>query len=553
VRGLPITLSTTADPVAEPVWLPDSSGLLFTAPSRPDDEVGLSRDEVAKRARVIDSTQYRFNGRGYTFNRRRQVYRVHLPVDGAVAAPERLTAGDFDNFAPVVSPDGRRIAFVSSRNRDREWFGGSDVFVMAAGGGRATKVTSGGAWRNISWVDDHRLVALGMTDRTEVLLSSLHVVQVDGSAPVRRLGDGEVTCGGEVYGSPRPLVIGDAVYCHAVRRGAIHLDRYDLGSGRQSTVLGGDRTIGSFASDGARIAFVARGTNTPGELYEKSGRAERCLTAITTDFTASVALAEVEEFETNAADGYPVHGFSCRPVGARRGKGPALLYVHGGPLAQYGWGFFDEFQLAAAAGYHVIGINPRGSDGYGQAHASVIQGDLGGKDWADVQAAGDWLFAQRSTDTARVGIGGGSYGGFMTAWATGHSRRFAAALVERAVINWATMEATSDIGWFGSLMTGGTTLDDIERLRRQSPITYVGKARTPTLVMHSEEDWRCPIEQGEQWFAGLRRQGVASRFVRFPGENHELTRSGRPSLRVDRFHHVHDWFAKYLGGVAFER
>lgn len=141
----------------------------------------------------------------------------------------------------------------------------------------------------------------------------------------------------------------------------------------------------------------------------------------------------------------------------------------------------------------------------------------------------------------------------MTAWATSHTDRFEAALVERAVINWVTMEATSDIGYFGGVMTGATSVDGIESLRRQSPISYANAVSTPTLVVHSEEDWRCPPEQGEQWFAALRRRGVPVEYVRFPGENHELTRSGRPSFRVRRFELVRDWFDRHLQPAPTER
>ena len=192
-------------------------------------------------------------------------------------------------------------------------------------------------------------------------------------------------------------------------------------------------------------------------------------------------------------------------------------------------------------------------DGYGQAHARAIAGGgLGGADWLDVQALADHLAGLAEVDPARLGIGGGSYGGFMTTWAIGHTDRFAAALSERAVNNWETLEATSDIGaFFTRVYTGATNLDDIEAQRRQSPITMAGDIRTPTLILHSEEDWRCPIEQAEQLFALLRRRGTPCELVRFPGENHELSRSGRPSLRVARLRIVHEWWRRWLGSADF--
>ncbi|MEZ5229511.1 MAG: prolyl oligopeptidase family serine peptidase [Acidimicrobiales bacterium] len=158
-----------------------------------------------------------------------------------------------------------------------------------------------------------------------------------------------------------------------------------------------------------------------------------------------------------------------------------------------------------------------------------------------------------TVDATRIGMGGGSYGGFMTSWAIGHTDRFAAALVERCVSNWETFAGTSDIGpWFGRRYGGATVESDVESLRRQSPITYAANNSTPTLILHSEQDWRCPPEQAEQLFAAYRRAGVDTTFVRFPGENHELSRSGKPRHRVERFVLIHDFFARHLGGGRFE-
>ena len=421
-------------------------------------------------------------------------------------------------------------------------------------------MTNGGRWQCVRWLDDRYVLSLGFVHR-KVGLASWHVIDTVGGEPPRRIGDGEVTCGGLLYGRPHAVVSNGGLFTHGVRRGAVHIDRYEIATGARETIVGGPRSIGSFALRGRTIVFVAAETNKLAELYERpslrSGAAidarERVLTNVAEPFTATVRLATLEEFETVASDGYPVHGFVCRPPGSRRAakRTPGLLFVHGGPLSQYGWGFFDEFQLAAAAGYTVVGVNPRGSDGYGHNHADAITGDFGNLDWIDVQAAIEWLAKQPDVDPERLGIGGGSYGGFMTAWATARNHRFKVALVERAVINWSTMEATSDIGWFQQLEMGATTLTDPIRVARQSPITYVKDVRTPTLIVHSEEDWRCPIEQGEQWFVSLRRLGVPCEFVRFPGENHELTRTGRPSLRIARLRIVHEWFAKYLGGTKF--
>jgi dipeptidyl aminopeptidase/acylaminoacyl peptidase len=549
--GEALVLTKADDGVGEPSWLADSSGLVFTAPVRPEHQKGLDRDALVKKPepRRIGTTQYRFNGRGWIYDRRRHVFAVSIPAAGApVGEPRQITDGPWDDGSPAPSPDGRTVAFVSARHDDREWTGGSDVWVVPMRGGRPSRRTNGGAWSHVRWLrDGERLLAHGNTERGKVRLATLHVLPAARLGPARRLGDGDVTCGGLLYGGARVAVVGDNVFTYGVRRGAIHVDRYSLESGRRTTVIGGERVIKAFAisRNGRRIVFASGGRNTPSELMDARGSTERVLTDVTAPFLETVALSTIDEFDTVATDGSPVHGFVCRPP-ATRGRRPGLLYVHGGPLSQYSWGFFDEFQLAAAAGYVVYGANPRGSDGYGQAHADAITGDMGNLDWLDIQAATAALASDPSVDPDRLGIGGGSYGGYMTAWATSHSDRFKAALVERAVTNWVSMEATSDISPFVTMSMGATTVDGLEQMRRQSPITYIDAVRTPTIVLHSEEDWRCPPEQGEQWFAGLRRRGVPAEFVRFPGENHELTRSGRPSLRVTRFRIVHDWFDRYV-------
>lgn len=552
--GEPLELTSFDDGCAEPTWLPDSSGLVVTAPTRPPDQVGRSRDELSKKPepRRIDSVLYRFNARGWVHDRRRHIFTVRLPSAPAQATPPtQLTDGPWDDVAPCPSPDGKQIAFVSARHDDREWIGGSDVFTVATRGGRARRLTRGGSWQHAVWhPDGGHVVALGTTERGMVRLHSPHVIAMPGGT-VRRLGDGEIAAGGALYGPQRLWASDTAVMALGVRRGAVHIDRYDFVTGDRTTLVDGSRAVRSFGANATRLVFVATTSNLPAELRDValeggSVGGERVLTNHTKRFTSAVTINPTEEFTTTSADGYPVHGFVCRPIGSARRRRPGLLYVHGGPLAHYGWGFFDEFQLAAAAGYVVVGINPRGSDGYGLAHAQAIVGALGGVDWLDVEAAAGYLADRDDVDADRLGIGGGSYGGFMTAWATAHSDRFKAALVERAVINWTTMEATTDIPWFGAMMTGGDSVSGLDRLREQSPISHVDAVKTPTLVMHSEEDWRCPIEQGEQWFAALRRRGIPTEFVRFPGENHEFTRAGRPNLRIRRFEIVHEWFDHYL-------
>jgi dipeptidyl aminopeptidase/acylaminoacyl peptidase len=246
-----------------------------------------------------------------------------------------------------------------------------------------------------------------------------------------------------------------------------------------------------------------------------------------------------------------------RPIGFEPGRRyPALLNIHGGPFTQYGNKLFDEFQVQAASGYVVIYSNPRGSSGYSESWGRAIRGPKapddpgsgwGGVDYDDLMAVVDEALQRYDfIDGDRLGVLGGSYGGFMTSWIIGHTNRFRAAVSERAVNNRLTSSWTSDIGpWFRSYL-GPSYLDDPEEYLRQSPITFVKDIRTPVLILHSENDLRCPMEQAEQLFVALRLLERDVEFVRFPAESHELSRSGAPRHRIERLEIILDWFERRL-------
>jgi dipeptidyl aminopeptidase/acylaminoacyl peptidase len=271
-----------------------------------------------------------------------------------------------------------------------------------------------------------------------------------------------------------------------------------------------------------------------GEVYA-IGAGERRLTGFSDGFPA---LAQVEITAT-APDGYPVHGWIVRPAG--EGPHPVLLMIHGGPYAQYGWRLFDEAQVYAGGGYAVVYGNPRGSSGYGEAHGEPIRGNVGEVTAADLLALLDAALKEPGLDADRVGVLGGSHGGFMTTWlAAHHGERFRAAVSERAVNAIDSFAGTSDIGWYfaGSLYVG--------EFERQSPLTYADRIAVPMLIIHSEQDWRCPVEQAYRLFVALKRRGAPVELLLFPGEGHELSRTGRPSHRIQRFDAILDWFDRHV-------
>jgi dipeptidyl aminopeptidase/acylaminoacyl peptidase len=263
------------------------------------------------------------------------------------------------------------------------------------------------------------------------------------------------------------------------------------------------------------------------------------------NFSAGLLVAGVaapSPLAVAARDGYTVNGWTLTPRG--EGPHPVLLNIHGGPYTQYTGSVFDEAQVYVDAGYAVVMCNPRGSSGYGQEHGRAIRQRMGTLDYTDVlDFLEGALAANPSFDGERLGIMGGSYGGYLTAWTIAQDHRFAAAIVERGYLDPETFIGTSDIGDFFSDEYTGI---DPAQIRAQSPQAFVHQVTTPTLVIHSENDLRCPLSQGERYYASLKRQGVEAELLVFPGENHELSRSGRPRHRLQRFEAILDWWGRQL-------
>jgi len=242
-----------------------------------------------------------------------------------------------------------------------------------------------------------------------------------------------------------------------------------------------------------------------------------------------------------------VEGWIMKPQRGGSGPLPTVVEIHGGPRTAYGHCFMLEFQLLTAAGHTVVFTNPRGSTGYGEDFAAKIPTNYGDRDYKDIMEAVDHVVKAGIADERRLGVTGGSYGGYMTNWVVGHTDRFKAAVTQRSISNWYSFFGTSDIGYcFAEEEVGGVPWDNLQHYKEESPITYVENIKTPLLVIHSDEDYRCPIEQGEQLFVALKKLRKETMMVRFPGENHELSRSGKPRHRIERLNHIVNWFKKYL-------
>jgi dipeptidyl aminopeptidase/acylaminoacyl peptidase len=306
----------------------------------------------------------------------------------------------------------------------------------------------------------------------------------------------------------------------------------------------------ALSPDASKFVYTKASATEPGDLFVASadGSNELQLTAANGSFLSEIAVSEPEQFWVDAPDGTPIQGWILKPPGFNPdAKYPMILQIHGGPHAMYADAFMHEFQLMAARGYVVVYTNPRGSAGYGERFTRDTHLRWGETDMPDLMAALDHVLSLGYVDESRLGVTGGSYGGYMTLWVIGHTERFKAAVAQRCVSNLYSFYGTSDIGWnFIDYEFGGTAWERHEHFMKYSPISYVKDMTTPLLLVHSERDFRCPIEQAEQVFISLMRLGRKVEFVRFPDENHNLSRTGKPKHRVERLEHIMRWFDTHL-------
>jgi dipeptidyl aminopeptidase/acylaminoacyl peptidase len=345
------------------------------------------------------------------------------------------------------------------------------------------------------------------------------------------------------YGDVHSTLVtdGEGVLAFARVRGAGQLHRVTA-DGTVDIVSEGHRVITGAAVADGKIVVSYTDPTTPGEIAVIAGEDLRTLTNLAAGLRERTTITKQVEFEATSKDGYPVHGWIFKPQG--EGPHPVLLNIHGGPFADYQWAYFDEAQAYTAAGYAVVQCNPRGSAGYGREHGVAIRQAMGTLDMDDVLSFFEQAVAANpELDGERAGVLGGSYGGYLTSWIIGHDDRFKGAIVERGFLEPFSFVGTSDIG---SFFAGEYTGTDPDHVLTQSPMAVAHNVTTPTLVLHSEEDLRCPLEQAQQYYAALKRAGVDTEFLVFPGESHELSRTGTPWHRMQRFDAILEWWSRHL-------
>ncbi len=587
LRGTPPQLAVVEAPGGEPriltdaplgveefVWSRDSRQLAFVARIPEAGRYGTLAGVSAEREdpRRITGNQFQANGVGYTRDRPRGIYLLDVPAaeqepwiepvgraaDGlqpsseadlggtkGLPAARLLTPTGADCYQPEFAPDDSAIYFTAALHEGRDEDIRSMIHRVPLRGGNPQLIAGGldsqWGWSRPRFSRSGQLWALGLElgpsgkdfvgrpRRVARLLPDAQPNPVTGEELDYETGSGFLL----PYGADSMLAV-------ARVRGSYELHIIDP-TGRVEQLVQGRQVISAAVEAGGTVVAVHSTPTQPAELVRIDGGLTR-LTDLTRALLAQAQPIEPSELTITGADGQPVHGWVFLPPGP--GPHPVLLNIHGGPFHCFDWGFFDEAQIYAAAGYAVVQCNPRGSASYGLNHGRAVKHRLGSVDMDDVLAFLDGACAANSSlDRNRIGIMGGSYGGYLTAWTISQDHRFTAAIVERGYLDPAAFVGTSDIGWFFSDEYVGT---DPARIQAQSPYAQAAQVRTPTLVIHSEQDLRCPLDQAQRYFAALRRAGVATEMLVFPGENHELSRSGSPWHRTQRFQAILEWWQRHL-------
>ncbi|MDR6556582.1 dipeptidyl aminopeptidase/acylaminoacyl peptidase [Arthrobacter pascens] len=577
--GEPQVLTDRPLGVSSFAWSPDSQRLVFGS-RQPDDGRYGTVDGVGaggEDARLITSFKYRMNGVGYLQDQPLQLFVLDVPDLGdeprvqpagralkdshdshdaghdaaAKGLPDarQLTSAATDHTGESFSSDGRWVYFVAALHDKSDEDLAAGIYRVAADGGEPEPVQASNAGpqtvlaaresRDGKWLfftaQDLGVSGLDFVAKNTVL----HVIPAAGGE-ARALSDAEnmdVDAPGGLIalrGKDAALVLNNA-------QGTVELLEFSA-TGSHALLVHGDRVVtgAGAAEDSLFISFTDAAT--AGDVACLNQGQLRLLTDFSAALRTEAGIIEPQALVVPSSDGHEVHGWVLAPPG--KGPHPVLLNIHGGPFSQYTVALFDEAQVYAEAGYAVVMCNPRGSAGYGQTHGRAIKERMGTVDMQDVLAFLDGALEKFSAlDAGALGIMGGSYGGYLTAWTISQDHRFRAAIVERGFLDPVSFTGSSDIGWFfGGEYTG--TLP--EQVAAQSPMATITQVRTPTLVIHSEDDLRCPVEQGQRYFTALKQQGVDSAFLVFPGEDHELSRSGTPHHRRQRFEHILAWWARHL-------
>ena len=557
-----------------PAWSPDGSRIAFSSSTKPEDLEKKDPTATPKSdVRVITDARYRNNGGGWAeLDRPAHLWVTDVAADGKMTKARQLTTGKYAEAGQSWSTDGSRIYFTSTRV-DEPYFYQSKVelFAVPAAGGDFTKVASvNGGINSVRSAPDGKTIAfvaaLNGTPERSYDQADLFVANADGSGAPRNLtanydfdingaigGDQAAPRGGRAAG-PLWSADGKSIIVVAGEQGDGNLVRVDVASGAVAPVLKGRQAVQSYSSsaDGRSLVALVSTPTTIGDLYAVDLSAPsappKAITNVNADLFSTLKLSEPEEIWWTSVDGKRIEGWLLHPPNfGPTQKYPFILEIHGGPHSAYGNVFTHEFQLLAARGYVVLFPNPRGSSNYGQDFGNIIQYHYPGDDYKDLMAGVDEVIKRPYVDTTKLGVTGGSGGGLLTNWTVTQTTRFAAAVAQRDIADWYGFWFTADFAQFTPSWFRKAPWEDPQDYARRSPITHVANVKTPMMFILGDDDLRTPpADGGEMMFRALKYLKIPTVMVRFPGETHELSRSGKPRHRVERLQHIVGWFDRWL-------
>ena len=579
------TITDLPRTAANPLWSPDGKHIAFLCDANTDDLTKKTKKDAGGEAehesdvRVITRAVYRDNDAGYLD----PTHHVHIWITEVPAAsdvktaPKQLTQGNFDESEPSFTPDGSRIIFQTDQNAEPYYELPTNEIVSVPTAGGAVQLLAtvhlGGLLGGIGGMTvspDGKRIAFAASVEEPVRSYSqpdLWVLDLQpGAAPKNLTADYDFDVNSGVFGDNRaPRAAGhlapawskDGSHLLEVvaKQGRSILVSIDATSGKVEEISRGNQAVDDFtaSADGNSLVINVSTPTMIDELFVLNhDGTQRQITHVNDELFSTLNLTDPEEIWYTSFDGKKIQAWIQKPpdFDATR-KYPLILNIHGGPHGAYGWVFDHEFQWMAAKGYVVLYPNPRGSTSYGQDFGNIIQYRYPGDDYNDLMAGVDELLRRGYIDPAKLGVTGGSGGGLLTDWVVGHTHRFHAAVAQRDIADWASWWYTADFTLFQPHWFKAPPFDDFQDYVSRSPITYVRNVDTPMMFILGDVDFRTPPQSGgEQMFRALKFLHQPTVMVHFPGESHELSRSGQPWHRVERLDHIVGWFDKWLMGAA---
>jgi dipeptidyl aminopeptidase/acylaminoacyl peptidase len=562
-------------------WSPDGKTIAFESGANPEDlaQAACEKDKDKDKSKcakpehepdihVVTRAVYRLNGEGYLdFSRPDHIWTIAFPSDPQnPPKPKQLTSGNFDEDDMVWAPDGSKIYFTSDRNLEPYYDLPSNVvYSVPASGGETTEVAriDGAAFEIALSPDGRKLAFMGQDAKPVQSYKKPDLWVMDlGGKPRKLTADYDWDIDGGILGDQEPprggagtspvwSTDGKSVMVVVAKQGRANIERFNVDGGKPAPVTSGDQAVESYTSNGTQVvAEISTPTMINDLFLIAADGTQKRLTNVNEKLFSQLNLTMPEDIWYTSFDGKKIEGWVQKPPDFDpHKKYPLILNIHGGPHTAYGYVFFHEMQWMAAKGYVVVYPNPRGSTSYGEAFGNIIQYHYPGDDYKDLMAGVDELIKRGYVDDKHMGVTGGSGGGLLTNWVVGHTDRFAAAVAQRDIASWSAWWYAADFTLFQANWFHKPPFEDPDDYRARSPITYINNVKTPLMLILGDADFRTPPDTGgDEMFRALKYRKIPTAEVRFPGESHELSRSGMPWHRVERLHHIVNWFDIYLKG-----